>query len=203
MSSIVAHAIVVEAAQIWLPQGIVVREGHGPSALSVLIDDAAARAPGASSWVHPLGATPFSETGEPGRVISLFYDAAIDLIGTARLTGGAGWRWVVPYQREVMGRVLGRALAHEIGHYLLRSPEHSVTGLMRAQLSITELMAEDRRRFVLTAGEAQRLVITPGAPSPGGTLGAPSTGGTPGAPFPGRASEAERGDARTASGSCQ
>jgi hypothetical protein len=46
-----------------------------------------------------------------------------------------------------MGRVLGRALAHEIGHYLLRSPDHSVTGLMRAQHSIAELMAEDRGGF--------------------------------------------------------
>jgi hypothetical protein len=183
MSSVVVHAIVEEAAQIWLPQGIVVREGHGssgPSALSVLIEDTAERAPGASSRVHPLGATPFSDSGDPGRVLSLFYGAAIDLIASARLPGEAGWRWVVPHQRDVVGRVLGRALAHEIGHYLLRSPGHSLTGLMRAQLSIAELMAEDRRRFELTASEAERL---PRAP----------------AMAPGRAPA----DAAAASGSCQ
>ena len=92
MSPVVVHAIVEEAGQIWLPQGIVVREGRGPSALSVLIDDRAERARAVSIWVRPLGATPFSDSGAPGRVISLFYAAAIDLIANARLPGEAGWR---------------------------------------------------------------------------------------------------------------
>jgi hypothetical protein len=186
MSPVVVHAIVQEAGQIWLPQGIVVREGRGPSALSVLIDD---RAPAVSSWVHPLGATPFSDSGAPGRVISLFYAAAIDLIANARLPNEAGWRWVVPYQREVVERVLGRALAHEIGHYLLRSRAHSLTGLMRAQLSIAELMAEDRRRFELTPSEARSLSRATSAPAaPAATAAA--SGGAP-------------ADAAAASGSCQ
>ncbi len=37
-------------------------------------------------------------------------------------------------------RALTRALAHEVGHYLLRSAEHTGRGLMRAVFTVDELM---------------------------------------------------------------
>jgi hypothetical protein len=37
-----------------------------------------------------------------------------------------------------LGVVLGRALAHEIGHYLLQTKTHASRGLMRAQVDVTE-----------------------------------------------------------------
>jgi hypothetical protein len=52
-----------------------------------------------------------------------------------------------------MGRVLGRALAHEIGHYLLGTREHSRSGLMRAAQGIDELMAIADPKMVLSAEE--------------------------------------------------
>jgi len=39
------------------------------------------------------------------------------------------------------GALLGRALAHEVGHLLLRSPGHSPGGLMRAVWTDEELAA--------------------------------------------------------------
>ena len=57
----------------------------------------------------------------------------------------------------VYGRVMGRALAHEVGHYLLRSRQHSEVGLMRAQQSVVDLVALDRRQFALSIGEMKQL----------------------------------------------
>jgi hypothetical protein len=37
-----------------------------------------------------------------------------------------------------LGIVLGRAVAHEIGHYLLQSNAHSTYGLMRASIDARE-----------------------------------------------------------------
>jgi hypothetical protein len=52
----------------------------------------------------------------------------------------------------------GRALAHEIGHFLLRSRHHSAAGLMRARQSAYDLVSVDRRGFTLTAEEEARLL---------------------------------------------
>lgn len=58
----------------------------------------------------------------------------------------------------IVGRVLGRALAHEIGHFLLRSRDHSSFGLMRAHQSIYDLVGQGRERFSLSDDERMRLV---------------------------------------------
>jgi hypothetical protein len=59
---------------------------------------------------------------------------------------------------EVEGTALGRALAHEIGHYVLRTREHARSGLMRAIHPVPALIDTDRRRFTLSAGEILRVV---------------------------------------------
>jgi hypothetical protein len=41
-----------------------------------------------------------------------------------------------------LGRALGRALAHEIGHYLLGTREHTADGLMRAQFTPRDLLED-------------------------------------------------------------
>jgi hypothetical protein len=157
MTRALEHTIVTEADHIWSRHGINVREGDGLVALSVRIVSDGPSAHGAAAW-NPLGAVSFFAKGRPDRHISLFYDAAIDLIADARWPGEAALRWIVPYQLDIVGRVLGRALAHEIGHYLLRTPEHSGQGLMRAHQPIAEMMAEDGRLFELTPSQAQRAL---------------------------------------------
>ncbi len=45
-----------------------------------------------------------------------------------------------PSQREtLLARAMGRALAHELGHYLLTSKAHAAHGLMKAVLTAVEL----------------------------------------------------------------
>jgi hypothetical protein len=44
--------------------------------------------------------------------------------------------------KTFLGRALGRALAHEIGHYLLGTREHAAHGLMRAQFAPQDLLED-------------------------------------------------------------
>jgi hypothetical protein len=50
--------------------------------------------------------------------------------------------------------VLGRGLAHEIGHFVLRSRQHADTGLMAAGFTPDEVVWGDRSRFTLPHASA-------------------------------------------------
>lgn len=55
------------------------------------------------------------------------------------------------------GTLLGRAVAHEIGHLLLGTKDHAERGLMQALWSRESLRATDDAVWVFTAGEARAL----------------------------------------------
>jgi hypothetical protein len=65
---------------------------------------------------------------------------------------------------EVVARALGRALAHEIGHYLLRSPHHASSGLMQARHKGSALGSPNNRAFVLTRTDRDQLRVALAAP---------------------------------------
>src|SRR5258708_37039209 len=58
----------------------------------------------------------------------------------------------------LLGRAMGRALAHEMGHYLLSSKAHTATGLMRARITATEFFGNDPRRFQLDNAQRSSVV---------------------------------------------
>jgi len=55
------------------------------------------------------------------------------------------------------GRLLGYAVAHEIGHVLLNSPQHSSGGLMRAVWSKLELREPRTGDWTFLSGEAETM----------------------------------------------
>src|SRR5262249_27666851 len=57
----------------------------------------------------------------------------------------------------VLARALGRALAHEIGHYLLGTSAHSERGLMRAHYAPIEFSEALSPRYGLSVYERERL----------------------------------------------
>ena len=61
-----------------------------------------------------------------------------------------------------LGLVLGRAVAHEIGHYLLATATHADRGLMRASIDAREFADPGARTFTLdeTAGDWLRNRLT-------------------------------------------
>jgi len=58
---------------------------------------------------------------------------------------------------RILGRIAGRVLAHEIGHFVLRSPRHASRGLMRPIQSIAELIAGNGDIFGLTPDDLNLL----------------------------------------------
>jgi hypothetical protein len=59
---------------------------------------------------------------------------------------------------ELVATALGRALAHELGHYLLELKDHSGEGdLMQASWTVDELFGPDRPRVHLNAAQRQAI----------------------------------------------
>ena len=55
------------------------------------------------------------------------------------------------------GTLIGRALAHELGHVLLNTVDHSASGLMRPVFGAKDALSVDARLTELTPVETQRL----------------------------------------------
>jgi hypothetical protein len=60
-------------------------------------------------------------------------------------------------RNQALGRIIGRALAHEIGHFLLAAPVHSSNGLMRASLDPEHLVGPGTEHFKLQASDVRAL----------------------------------------------
>jgi hypothetical protein len=58
---------------------------------------------------------------------------------------------------QALGRIIGRALAHEIGHFLLAAPVHASNGLMRAALDPEHLVNPGTGHFKLQANDVRAL----------------------------------------------
>ena len=148
VSDSLVRRICAEAQAIWRPAGIAFEcrrvtsnDGARRWSLEVTIDDR-------RSSVDPddaLGWLTFTND-DPDRVIHLSRAAAERLL---RNTPGLPNTTIVSHE-ILLGRALGRALAHECGHYLLRSRGHTTRGLMRAAWPSDEFFAFNRNGFELT-----------------------------------------------------
>jgi hypothetical protein len=57
-----------------------------------------------------------------------------------------------------LGRAMGRALAHELGHYLTASKAHAKKGLMRATRTASEFFALERWGFAIDPAQRRAMV---------------------------------------------
>ena len=90
--------------------------------------------------------------GRPTGVMTVSTAAAVMLLKASRWNGLAG---IV--RRTFLERALGRAVAHELGHYLLASRDHAAHGLMRGQLTADDIMLPRRSSYRLDRGQVQSL----------------------------------------------
>ena len=60
-------------------------------------------------------------------------------------------------RRALIAAAVGRVIAHEVGHYFLRSTEHTQRGLMRPAYRSDELIAPFLRRFQIPAEDRPAL----------------------------------------------
>jgi hypothetical protein len=159
ISSTVVSRALDETASIWRAAGIEFvwkREPapFTPATLTVVIGHnqrPAREGALALGWIY------FDES-TPGQRLYISYANVQQLMRES--VGVTGPQDHMPlFEREVlMARAIGRALAHELGHYFLASKEHTRNGLMKAHRTATEFFGPDERPFKLDG--AQRSLIT-------------------------------------------
>ena len=111
----------------------------------------------AAGWRGALAAISFDADGMPEPRIRLFLTDFWRSSATTRIFGQPESEWPQSLREQLVGRVLGRVLAHEIGHFVLRMPRHTAAGLMRSLQFADELVAPSRRAFALTGVDTSRL----------------------------------------------
>jgi len=95
--------------------------------------------------------------GVPQPTITISTTALAGLIATGTWNHRT-IRSLPPYAaRLALRHGLARAAAHELGHYLLRSTEHTRTGLMRARFTVDDLLDSRARTTRLEAEQIARL----------------------------------------------
>ena len=160
-----------EASAIWRPSGLEIlwrrvapevlpyarpREA-GPSPSSTLRVDIGDD-PGVTRDARtPLGWIVFDGEHEPQPAIYLSYTNAKGLMASARGVVGV-IEQMPPAQREILlARAMGRALAHELGHFLLASKVHTPRGLLKAWRTTAELFTPERAGFKIDAAQRQQI----------------------------------------------
>jgi hypothetical protein len=172
LSARVEASAMEEIRGIWAPYGVDVfsAEGRGDGrdgdvALTVIVADRPSRRLASGA----LGSIVFRDEA-PQPSITMYQDAIDELVSTVTIAGCHSLQWPTAFHEAIVGRVFGRALAHEFGHFLLRARHHSATGLMRAPHRVPDLVSVDRQHFALSAAERTRLVAflsTAAGSSPG------------------------------------
>jgi hypothetical protein len=127
-----------------------------PSTLHVMVDNNAGAQNTESSTA--LGWILFEQPDVPDQELHVSYaNAQLLLQRSAEVIGGLSS--MPRLQRETyLARAMGRALAHELGHYLLASKAHTARGLMQTQRSASELFSPVRVRFEIAPAQMQALV---------------------------------------------
>jgi hypothetical protein len=150
ISSIVVTTAVQEATAIWRAAGLEI-SWCTSGIVRVTIDDAPSVSRDSDKVI---GYVTFTDA-IPEPDVHLSFDNALTLLAETEGPGVVGA--MTRYERDSMlGRALGKALAHELGHFLL-GRDHTATGLMKAHRRTPDLFKRGREGFEITA--AQRAAV--------------------------------------------
>ena len=164
LSSIARASLMREVNDIWQREGVRLQWPFSPPADAV--PDFALRAlvvqresaTGNSVHQWPVGELLFDQSDNAVAVASI--EAAERVLATAARADEP----TALHERR-LGVILGRALAHEMGHYLLNTPGHARRGLMRASIDARDFADLRSGAFFLDApaGEWIRAAVAPSA----------------------------------------
>jgi hypothetical protein len=144
--------ILAVANRIWLAYDVAVEADASPDAIKVIVSANAMR----SGPPMAIGDTLFTK-GHATPYIHLWLGAAEALAAGAEIDGRTFTSRSIDERNTILGHMLGVALAHELGHYLLDSRNHSTAGLLRETLSVSDMAFPKAPHLQLTH-EQQRLM---------------------------------------------
>jgi len=165
ISPVIIDRTLEEASAIWRPTGVTFKwqkaaaiqaeaDPPQPTRPRVLIDDSRGTPRGASA---PMGWVKFADD-EPDGDIHISHANAEQFVLSVGGVGGSARRMTPAERFLLLGRTLGRALAHELGHYLLKSKEHTTKGLMKGRHSIQEFIGAHRKGFEVDTAQREAIV---------------------------------------------
>jgi hypothetical protein len=94
---------------------------------------------------------------QPSQRITVSMAAAEQLMASSSWSGTPLTTLPPSVRRQFVVRALGRTIAHEMGHYLMRSKEHGRRGLMRDHFTADEIMAMQYLKDRLEGDDLKRL----------------------------------------------
>ena len=155
-----------EVEHIWAPYGLTLCwtqrsnpcDDWGPR-LTVAIDDHLPPSVKPAQLLHPVVGRILFDDDVPRKDIALSMTAARWLVTQARVGDERLGAWPSGTWDALVPRVLGRALAHEIGHYVLQSRDHSRAGLMSASFRPYEVTFGPTSWFQLTRAGVAALRV--------------------------------------------
>ncbi|HKB13253.1 MAG TPA: hypothetical protein VKD69_21460 [Vicinamibacterales bacterium] len=164
--------VLEEASEVWRPTGLTFVWRHVsraeftrldlhppdcPDQLRITIGDSRGRAGGTHESLVALGWIDFDEDGPAPQIYLSYQNALAFMAGSSGVTGPL--LNMPPLEREMkLARAMGRALAHELGHYLLASKVHTPRGLMQGTHTASEFFEYSRQAFAIDKGQRQALV---------------------------------------------
>jgi hypothetical protein len=136
------------------------RSVDGPPALPTSLRLVFGDAPGGVSHGGqlPLGWIVFDDVATPEQEIYVSYGNALRYMEAATAVVGLVDQMPTMQREMLLGRAMGRTLAHELGHYLFASKVHTPRGLMKASRTAYEFFSPDRSGFAIEARQRQAIV---------------------------------------------
>jgi hypothetical protein len=145
--------------RIWNAYGVRVEPSMRANAIAIVLSD---RLHPAATDARPavLGDTLFM-SGHATRYIHLWMGNAEALAVGSEIGGPPFLTRSRDARNAILLQMMGVALAHELGHYLLDTAHHSAAGLLRESLSVIDLAHPNPAHLRLT-DEQQRLICIDG-----------------------------------------
>ena len=157
--------ILDEADAIWRPTGITFVWHHAPAIIPAMLHvvlNNEQRPPTDNDL--PLGWVVFNDGRSPEPEIHLSYANALQYLSESRMVVGTLERMPVLERWTLLSRAMGRALAHELGHYLLASKTHTASGLMQTHRTAVDLFGISRHGFAISTVERATVAARLGPP---------------------------------------
>ena len=104
-----------------------------------------------------LGWIVFDGPGVPAHEIYVSYENALTFMAGSRAVVGVMEQMTIAEREMKLARAMGRALAHELGHYLLASRVHTPGGLMQAVHTASDFFGNQRTAFAVDASQRETV----------------------------------------------
>lgn len=111
----------------------------------------------AASGASALGWITFAAPGRPADFVTVSVATAQTLMARNSWMGRRFELLPPALRQQLVTRAVSWSAAHEIGHYLLRTDQHTPDGLMKAQLTAADVMQNGRQWVRLDPRDAETL----------------------------------------------